>query len=182
MPPPPPSRGRTRPKSRPGWSSTLGIRSRCGGRPARSTSGLLLAPAHPHSSRACDAAPPPCLPPPTRCRRSYAAKAWGGLVSSYYKPRWALFTKTVLASLAPGMQRPRPLADPAWPACLRLRRCVPPAAAPLHCRCLRPAPPLNRGRGLLHRGGAVLASSLRGGGDSRRRDCHLMAPPSPLYI
>jgi len=32
----------------------------------------------------------------------YAAKSWGGLVSSYYKPRHELFTKMVLASLQPG--------------------------------------------------------------------------------
>ena len=39
---------------------------------------------------------------PTGQINDYAAKSWGGLVSSYYKPRHELFTKMVLASLQPG--------------------------------------------------------------------------------
>jgi alpha-N-acetylglucosaminidase len=36
---------------------------------------------------------------PTGQINDYAAKSWGGLVSSYYKPRWALFTKQVLGNI-----------------------------------------------------------------------------------
>ena len=39
---------------------------------------------------------------PTGQINDYAAKAWGGLVSSYYAPRWELFTKMAIASISPG--------------------------------------------------------------------------------
>eukprot|EP01051_Picozoa_sp_SAG22_P010024 SAG22_NODE_877_length_6715_cov_28.285369_5_plen_99_part_00 len=53
---------------------------------------------------------------PTGQINDYAAKAWGGLVSSYYKPRWALFTKAVLASLEAGTPYSQPAFASQWMA------------------------------------------------------------------
>jgi alpha-N-acetylglucosaminidase len=33
--------------------------------------------------------------------QDYAAKAWGGLVRDYYKPRWQLYLDTAMATLKP---------------------------------------------------------------------------------